>query len=552
MSRSRLSPSFCVLLITGIVVGLAVLFLFSRSNRDVFIAVPYFKAINAVSSIEWIPEKATLPETGDTGKGHAGYQLATIHCTRCHLLPNPLQLPRETWPFVLTWMSNYLGYTNTYPPFSNNVEASLISPKRLISEPEFQELSEYFMVYAHSQDDAVSEELRLRPRPVGDRFVSMSPDLGLPMGELVSSVFFDDSKELLFVGRAQQRVLRAYDRDGQVFIETRMDSEPIDIDLIAGGFRVTCIGDFMEDKKRGAVVDFSYQGKQEVTSKAIVEGYHRLTESHTVDLDDDGSDDLLLIGFGAGSNGKVSIRWAGAVDETETKLLEHSGALNAQIHDFDQDGMDDIVLISSQSQQEILLFLNQGQRSFERRVIRKEVAGFGFNHLAIGDLDEDGLVDLVVVNGNNMEIKDAPLKSYHGVRVLKNRGGLNFDEIFFYPMFGALKSLVHDFDRDGDLDIATIAFYPDWAAENPETFAYLENQGEGVFVASGLAKKDSGRWISMSRGDVNNDGWEDVILGGGYILQGVGTAFRDKISRWSKTRPSVVVLQNQGNREVVP
>ncbi len=550
MSKHRWSPAISLLLISCLVLGGVFLARYTRSDRDIFIAVPYFKPINAVTSLEWKPEKVTLPKAGDSGSEHPGYRLASVHCTRCHLLPSPGQLPRETWPFVLTWMSNYLGYTNTYVPFSNNVEASLIPESRLVSDSEFREISEYYLIHARSQEALVAN--KSRTRAITDQFVSTSPNDRLPNGELVSLVFFDNSRGHLFIGLGQQNRLEIFDRQGKLVLRKETTSAPIDIDLLLNGFRLTTMGDFMEDKKRGAVADYSYQGAGKSKPTAVVEGYHRLTESHTVDLDLDHRNDLLLVGFGAGSKGQVSIRWSEDVDTAETILLEHSGALNAKIHDFDRNGLDDIVLITSQSQQELLLYLNQGNRSFEKRILRKEVAGFGFNHLTLGDFNEDGLVDLVLVNGNNMEIKDAPLKPYHGIRVLRNRGGLKFEEQFFYPMFGALKAVVHDFDRDGDDDIAAIAFYPDWSNKNPETFVYLENEAGESFSASGLAHEASGRWISMNLGDVDEDGWDDIILGGGYILQGVGSQFRDHVRSWSRTRPSVVVLKNQGSRDVRP
>ena len=194
----------------------------------------------------------------------------------------------------------------------------------------------------------------------------------------------------------------------------------------------------------------------------------------------------------------------------------------------------------------MLLFLNRGGREFERRLIHQEFAGFGYNHIEHADFDGDGLEDLLIVNGNNMEIKDAPLKPYHGIRIFKNRGDLSFTESYFYPMHGALKALAYDFDGDGDQDIAAIAFYPDWSGETPETFAYLENVGGNTFRSSGLSSEQTGRWISMCLGDLNRDGWEDIVLGAGYILQGVKTTQREWFSEWARERPSVVVLTNRG------
>jgi hypothetical protein len=79
-------------------------------------------------------------------------------------------------------------------------------------------------------------------------------------------------------------------------------------------------------------------------------------------------------------------------------------------------------------------------------------------------------------NGDNGDF-GLPLKRYHGIRAYLNDGTNHFKEAFFYPMHGAYKAVARDFDGDGDFDLATIAFYPDFTAAAPESFVYLENKG---------------------------------------------------------------------------
>jgi len=43
-----------------------------------------------------------------------------------------------------------------------------------------------------------------------------------------------------------------------------------------------------------------------------------------------------------------------------------------------------------------------------------------------------------------------------------NRDGRRFDEVRFIPQHGVFRALARDFDQDGDLDIATVSFYPDY------------------------------------------------------------------------------------------
>ena len=70
-----------------------------------------------------------------------------------------------------------------------------------------------------------------------------------------------------------------------------------------------------------------------------------------------------------------------------------------------------------------------------------------------------------------------------------------------------------DYDGDGDLDIAAISFFADYANQPEEGFVYLENRGDFNFEASSLPETQSGRWITMNAGDLNGDGKPDLVLG---------------------------------------
>lgn len=121
----------------------------------------------------------------------------------------------------------------------------------------------------------------------------------------------------------------------------------------------------------------------------------------------------------------------------------------------------------------------------------------------MADFDGDGRADVLTVNGNNMEIPDPPARPYHGIRVLRQEGPLEFRERYVHPMHGAMQARAADFDGDGDLDIAAVAFYPDWEAEEPETFTYLENLGGLRFAPSSLGGEHWGRWLVLDAGDVD-------------------------------------------------
>jgi len=113
-------------------------------------------------------------------------------------------------------------------------------------------------------------------------------------------------------------------------------------------------------------------------------------------------------------------------------------------------------------------------------------------------------------------------------------------------MYGAFIAKSADFDADGDIDIAAIAFYPDFEAERRESFTYLQNEGGLVFSAHSSDEVMSGRWMTMDIGDIDGDDDVDVVLGGGYVPVGM-IAYQEQYEELVRTGPAVLILKNTLN-----
>ncbi|HUH46437.1 MAG TPA: FG-GAP-like repeat-containing protein, partial [Arenibacter sp.] len=146
------------------------------------------------------------------------------------------------------------------------------------------------------------------------------------------------------------------------------------------------------------------------------------------------------------------------------------------------------------------------------------------------------------VCGDNAD-KTPFLKDYHGIYIFLNDGNLNFKQAYFYHLNGAYKAMARDFDLDGDLDIASISFFPDYYSHPEESFVYLENKGDLVFEDFSFPEASNGRWIVMDVGDLDGDGDEDIALGSFvyFIPKGDTTGLGKK---WLSSSPSVIVLEN--------
>ncbi len=103
--------------------------------------------------------------------------------------------------------------------------------------------------------------------------------------------------------------------------------------------------------------------------------------------------------------------------------------------------------------------------------------------------------------------------------------------------------MARDFDGDGDLDIATIAFFADYEKQPEEGFVYLENEGNFKFKPYSLPQAKLGRWLTMDVGDIDGNGKQCILLGNFSISQD-----NKKFNMNWKQGPPFLVLKNIDSR----
>jgi hypothetical protein len=299
----------------------------------------------------------------------------------------------------------------------------------------------------------------------------------------------------------------------------------------------------------------------------VLDKLHRPVQTIPADLDQDGREDLVVVSFGhqLGHFSWFENRGDGRFEERI--LLDRPGTVHAEVLDANADGRPDVFVMMAQAREGIYLLLNEGRGRFALTPLVEQPPTWGFAGFDVGDFNRDGKIDLLAVNGDNGDF-GLPPKPYHGLRIYLNDGTNRFHEAFFYPMPGAYRALARDFDGDGDLDIAAIAYYPDFTSASPENFVYLENigapssrsarattenQGTGSepgatkslqFLPHTLAESADGRWMTLDAGDLDGDGDIDLALGSfvrGPTTQPVPAALE---SRWRTNGAAVLLLEN--------
>jgi hypothetical protein len=185
------------------------------------------------------------------------------------------------------------------------------------------------------------------------------------------------------------------------------------------------------------------------------------------------------------------------------------------------------------------LFLNDQKGGFTGKDLLRFPPVYGSSSFQLADINHDGKPDLIYTAGYNYR-DSRILKPYHGLYIFINQGNWQFKKTYFYPINGCTKAIAADFDGDGDLDIATIAFFADMKNNPSESFIYFEQDKAMNFKPHAIPVSNYGRWMSMDVADLNNDGKPDIVLGNystGFLFQPGLKPF------WEKDLP-LIVLEN--------
>ena len=449
------------------------------------------------------------------------------------------------------FLSDQQGYMRDLYPFK-----PYIPDEPEMTKAEWIRMREYFLENARPWQEM---EIKRPKAPIAKGFKPVIPKLDLEPNALVLSTQVDPRRRRIYVGRSviddwvgggeRQAGFDKWDDivvldldSGKRIAQTNVVSDPIEMELTSTGVRVMEHGRFPMTKVGiASLSDWEFEKGEQPKARMLVNGKQRFVDFNTVDMNGDGLDDIVANAFGDGifgdANAELTIfyqtpqyqkLWQDAPAEIPPGILPgalreaiistQSGMISSSIGDFNNDGKPDIAALAAQGTQELMLFINNGDETFTRILLDRQRPSFGGNSVRVADFDGDGKDDLVVLNGDNVAgnhvgpIVPAP-RPQHSIRVFKNQGKLEFTKEYHYPMHGPTRSVVHDFDGDGDIDIAAISMFPQWKEHEPESFVYLENKGDFKFEPQSFSSDFFSVWASIEAADVNGDDKMDIILG---------------------------------------
>lgn len=496
--------------------------------------------------------------------GLSGQQLARNYCGSCHQYVDPEMLTKTIWKDdVLPAMGQRLGiYEGGYRPdslFHQERDGEVISEANIFPEyPElakedWQKIVDFYVTQAPDTLSRTRKSVEIKKElkhfTYKEAQYSLRPSLTTMVKILPNSrgVVYGDTKpginKLVFLNKELYKESELNFKTAPVHYSEKSDT-----------LYLTTIGKnpFPNDRKDGdlQMIYKGAPGQEYNKSKIILPDLKRPVYIEYGDLDQDGLADVVVCEFG-NHTGQLSWYQNKGEGQYDKHVLRNApGAIHTVIKDLNGDGYPDILALMSQGDEGVFYYENNGPSGIgvgaDQLFTEKQLLSFsplmGSQYFELCDFNDDGHLDILYICGDNAD-KTPILKDYHGIYIYLNDGHQNFKQAWFYPQNGAYKAIARDFDQDGDLDIVSISFFPDYADAPEESFVYLENNGAMKFTPYSFPESTRGRWMVMDVADMDGDGDLDIALGSFVYFSPMGDT-TDLGQKWMQEGPSVIVLEN--------
>lgn len=459
-----------------------------------------------------------------------GKLLAEKHCGSCHLPVSPSLLTKEIWTkHVLPAMAPKLGIGVW------EGDQYYVTSAKQTGPVSFEDWNEIVAYYKKMAPDSLTIENR--PLTEDADLFSIQRPAGTDSTKIASTTMLSVHNGKIYTGN--ESALQIWDNQLQGTTLIKLESPAVNMYwLDQDTALLTCIGDLRAvDAPKGTLWKVS---GQEV--KTIGLGLPRPVQSIGADFNKDGLTDHVVCGFGHNYGGLYVFEQQPDGEYQKKAVWEVAGAEHAVTGDFNGDGWPDIMALFAYGDEGIWVFLNDKKGGFTSENVLRFPPVYGSTSFQIVDWNKDGKPDIIYTSGDNADYS-MELKPYHGIYIYLNKGDIKFEQAYFYPMNGCTKAIAQDFDGDGDLDIAAIAFFADLQHHPEEKFIYFEQTKSLQFTPHAVpGLKTEGRWICMETGDYDGDGDIDIVLGNfarGFIIQEGFTP------DWRMSQPFIVLKNNK-------
>ncbi|WP_295713305.1 VCBS repeat-containing protein [Mucilaginibacter sp.] len=469
-----------------------------------------------------------------------GENLVQLKCTRCHALTPVDALPKNVWlNHVLVGMAPMLNISTYGSSFfkSNSKDttgASIV---------EWLAIVDYYRKMA--PDTLLPAK---KPVPLTEDWAGFTLKKPAPLKatSFTTTIAFNSATKKLYSADAVNEKLYTWDTNLKADTIASLPSAGVDISFDKDetgnniGF-ISAVGRMAPiDFPNGKVIKLNLDAKDANGGQTyIASDLPRPVQTLTGDFNKDGLNDVVVCGQGNKKGGVYLLKQNKDKTYTQQTILDKEGAVQAVKGDFNKDGWPDVMVLTGTGDEGLWLLTNDQKGGFTTRKLLTFPPTNSSTSFQLADMDHDGNPDLVYTCGYNYH-DSRILKPYHGLYIFTNTGNWNFKQKWFYPINGCTKAIAADFDGDGDLDIATIAFFADMQNTPAEEFIYFEQTKSFDFKPHAVPVSKYGRWMCMDVADLNNDGKLDIVLGnyanGFMFIHGLQP-------QWDRNLP-LIVLEN--------
>ncbi len=451
----------------------------------------------------------------------SGEELAKVHCASCHLFPEPELLDKSTWEKdILPVMASKLGFLVINEVVYLDIQQEKVDGTTQLVNKSAISIEDWEKIVAYYKEKApltIAPQNRPPVTEISNLFDINARTVQKNGFPATAYLKIDEGNQQIYEASLFDSSLNVFDKNLKAVLSRKLNATIVDIDfggdLKKAGKRsgfLTSIGILTpNDLTKGKLLDFNAISK----SKPLIDSLQRPVQSIAVDLDNDGYKDQLICSFGNKNGVLAWYKNLKGKGYQKKVIRELPGALKAYISDENNDGLPDIWVLFAQAQEGVFLFMNKGDGNFDPQEILRFPPIYGSSYFEMVDLNQDGHKDILYVSGDNADLTGHLMKNYYGVYGYLNNGKNQFKQAFFFPINGCYKAIARDFDKDGDIDIATISYFPDTKTQPLEGFIYLENQGKLNFKPYSIKEVNAGKWLTMDAGDIDGDGDEDIIIG---------------------------------------
>lgn len=155
---------------------------------------------------------------------------------------------------------------------------------------------------------------------------------------------------------------------------------------------------------------------------------------------------------------------------------------------------------------------NQGELSFTRGV-NHGIQGKFAGEPAVGDFDEDGLLDIVTIGAIKQVMTPIPFTLVIKSHLHINNGDRTWTSSTPFQHLAGGKPVVDDFDSDGHQDVFISGYFESYN-QNPEnfkSFLYLGN-GDGTFTEVEIIIPRTPLSVANYGADIDGDGRVDLVF----------------------------------------